>query len=245
MNLFESFLTNSSLDQVLKIAPTATKPVNQYLPPPPACDEKEFLRCVERHQMKIRRDDGVHRHIRFSNPNDCNQWFELLTWPGNICFSGDMGTFVFQRIEDMFRFFRADKNSTSIRINPSYWAQKCEASDRDGIEKFNPDTFKARVSDWLNDLEDGDSIRDEVEDQIMDRADDGEYPAINAAIEFTDNDGHQPFQDFYEVNCREYTYCFLWCCYAIVWGIRQYDQARSRMISERVQAMNGWAKQAV
>jgi len=31
--------------------------------------EDQFLKDVARHQMKVIRDDGTHRHLRFANPN--------------------------------------------------------------------------------------------------------------------------------------------------------------------------------
>lgn len=34
------------------------------------------------------------------------------------------------------------------------------------------------------------------------------------------------FDDTWDWDFREYTAQFLWCCHAIVWGIRQYDKAR-------------------
>ena len=34
------------------------------------------------------------------------------------------------------------------------------------------------------------------------------------------------FQDFYEHNCTDWDYQFLWNCFAIVWGIQQYDKAK-------------------
>jgi hypothetical protein len=34
------------------------------------------------------------------------------------------------------------------------------------------------------------------------------------------------FEDFREVDCEEYTHRFLWCCYALAWGIEKYDAAK-------------------
>jgi hypothetical protein len=34
------------------------------------------------------------------------------------------------------------------------------------------------------------------------------------------------FQDFYEHNCTDWDYQYLWNCFAIVWGIQQYDKAK-------------------
>ena len=29
---------------------------------------------------------------------------------------------------------------------------------------------------------------------------------------------------FMDHTCEEYTYHFVWCCYAIAWGISEYDK---------------------
>src|ERR1051326_8204576 len=71
--------------------------------------EREFLRNVKAHEMTVLRDEGVDRHLRFKAPNTSNQYFDLITWRGSLCFTGDMGTFVFSRIPDMFEFFRDEQ----------------------------------------------------------------------------------------------------------------------------------------
>jgi hypothetical protein len=70
--------------------------------------EEVFLKDVEKHEMKVLLDNGLYRHLRFAATGQYswNQWFEIITWPGKLAYSGDMGTYVFERIEDMFEFFR-------------------------------------------------------------------------------------------------------------------------------------------
>lgn len=222
-----STIKNTGQDNLMaKTAQTARKPRKQYAAPPPACTEREFLSTVANHQMEIVRDDGVNRHLKFSTPGTSNRWFELLTWPGKLCISGDMGTFVFTRLKDMFGFFRSEderiNKSESLRINPGYWAEKCIASDRDGVERFNSDTFKARISEWLDGREASNELRDEVEAEVISWANNGEFRALDAALTFRFK-GALVFENFYEVCCKEYTYSYLWCCYAIARGIQQYD----------------------
>ena len=72
-------------------------------------NEKEFLKCVEKHELKILRDDGVYRHVRLKAPGPINCYqFDLVTWPNFICFDGDGGPFIFANpsLEDMFTNFR-------------------------------------------------------------------------------------------------------------------------------------------
>lgn len=184
------------------------------------CTLEIFSKDVSGHEMIVIQDEGVYRHIRFGRPDDGNMHFNLTTWPHYLCFSGDMGCFVFSRISDMFEFFRCHK------INPSYWSEKLKAVDRgDGFEKYSEELFTSRISDWLDDIEADSDLRESVKDEVLSRADDGEHEAINAAIQF-EHKSRRVFQDFWETNCREHGFRFIWCCHAIVWGISKYDAAK-------------------
>ncbi len=233
MNFTDSLLGKTHLPQVpLTADPPAKKArAPRYSAPKPKCSEKEFLRCVKKHKITIIRDDGISRHIKFADPGNCNQWFELVTWDDKICFSGDMGTYVFQRTEDMFTFFRRHPNDKAkVPINPSYWAEKCQASDRDGIEEWSPEQFKHTVWHWMDDSSATKDDRDEVVNEVISIADDGEWRAMTAAQDFRSENDYQLY-DFWENDCKVFTYRFLWCCYAICWGIQQYDKAKAKALT--------------
>jgi hypothetical protein len=94
--------------------------------------ESEFLNDVASHRMIVIRNDGVNRHIRFKRPQSGTFWLDLITWPGTLCIDGDMGTYVFRRLEDMFEFFRTDrtcgeKDGRTLFINPGYWGEKLQS----------------------------------------------------------------------------------------------------------------------
>lgn len=180
--------------------------------------KKTFLKDVSEHQMTVKRDEGFYRHLRFRKPNSSDSWFDIVTWPGYLCYSGDMGCYVFARLDDMLVFFRSPR----LKINPGYWAEKCEARDRDGITEYSPNTFKERIAEWLDDAEVSAEARRLVGIEVLSRADDGESEARRAVNDF-ESDGFQ-FHDFWETNLHDYTYRFIWCCYALTWGIRQYDR---------------------
>lgn len=59
--------------------------------------ESTFLREVSQHSMTVIRDDGVNRHLRFRRPETNCMGFDLITWAGHLCYTGDMGTYVFSR----------------------------------------------------------------------------------------------------------------------------------------------------
>jgi hypothetical protein len=193
--------------------------------------EQSFLKDVAKHEMTVLRDDGVHRHVRFKQPDSGNMYFDIVTYPHFLVYSGDMGCYVFSRINDMFEFFRGE-NDGPLRINLSYWAEKLEATDKpDGHRQFDPDSLREYVSEWLNESEADDALRERVEDEILAHADDGEVRAYDALHEF-EHEGRLPFQDCYR-NFDEYTLRFTWCCYALAWAIRCYDTQKAKQIRER------------
>lgn len=110
-------------------------------------DKAAFLKEVAAHRMTLIRDDGIYRHLRFRNPETIVGSFDLLTWPGHLCYTGDMGTFVFSRVRDMFDFFRRAPHARSGPIDLRYWAEKCLAQDKHGggITEFAPDLFKEEI----------------------------------------------------------------------------------------------------
>jgi hypothetical protein len=195
------------------------------------CTEAQFLADVAKHAMTVMRDDGVSRHLRFAQPGTRNRQFDLITWAGHLCYTGDMGTFVFARLQDMFEFFREhDKDSgkgQGLAINPGYWAEKLLAIDRSGYREYSADLFREKIAEWLDEVDATQELRDEVDDHVLAYADDGHDAAVRSATEFEHN-GERPLQDLWEVELREYTFHFIWCCYALAWGIRQYDAALNK-----------------
>lgn len=193
------------------------------------CTEELFLSDVENHVMTIIRDDGVNRHVRFGRPDTTDMRFDLITWPGYLCYCGDMGTFVFHRLEDMFTFFRKPKLVATERlyINTGYWGEKCEAVDSvDGIRKYCADSFSEVVNDILDRDEDmTDELRQAVEDEVLSYADDGECAARDAAESFEFN-GESYFRDFWETTLTVKSYRFVWCCYALAWSVAKYDSEK-------------------
>jgi len=205
------------------------------------CTEQQFLKDVATHQMRIVRDDGVHRHLQFRRPESYCMGFDLITWPGYLCYTGDMGTYVFQRLKDMFQFFRTDlehqhlREGQTLAINLGYWGEKLQAADRhDGFRKWSKEKFEKRIREdfdqWLADneltVEQKEEAVGRFEDEIIAGLDDGvQESAYRAAMDF-EVEKQLPFEGWWEVDTEEYTHRFVWCCYALAWGIQQYDNAR-------------------
>lgn len=197
------------------------------------CTHERVLRDVAEHQLTIVRDDDVHRHIRLARPNSSDYYFDIITWPGNLIISGDMGTFAFNRLTDMFCFFRHEGG----HINPGYWAEKLTAAGREGYEEFDGDRTREVIeqyyNEWLEengltkeeDME-GNEIWGEIQRQILDHIDSGdEHRALSGLYDFNYEDFE--FTDVFEYRMKKYTFHYIWNCYAIVWAIQQYDKAKA------------------
>lgn len=209
--------------------------------------EEQFLKEVDRHVMTIKLDTGLYRHLNFSRPKTNCMSFDIVTYPGYLCYSGDMGSFLFSRISDMIEFFRGRHLTGKLDVNPQYWAEKLQSLDRQGgYDEYSPDEFRRYVTDRLKDfrehiemdterLPDHDdaevqakidqkfnALKAAIELDVLSQADEGEREAYEAMRDF-EHDGRLWFPDYYEARFRAYTYRYEWCCYALVWAIRQYD----------------------
>ena len=198
---------------------------------------ERFETEIAEHELTVIRDDGEYRHLRFSRPNTRAMSFDLLTWPGHLCYTGDMGTYVFSRVRDMFEFFRSPKGDWRD-INLGYWAEKALARDRDGVKEFSGEKFAQNIWEALGEsLEDLDltaeqaaEIRDDVNLDVIHQAESqGESAGIAAAMAFR-YESIELFPDFWEVDSTVYTHRYTWCCHAIVWGIAQYDSAKAEAV---------------
>lgn len=198
--------------------------------------KEHFDKDIKEHTMDIIRDDGVHRHLRFSKGGSCFYQFDILTWPGYLCFTGDVGTYVFRRLEDMFRFFRGDD------INLGYWHGKLEGVDQvSGSMNFSEDEFVDTINElylnsWIEEHEEGVSLfsgQEEIEEvraslkEMTDRVE-HEYEAHRYGSEwsFTGAMGTFELDDLWECNFKRFTHRYVWCCYALIWAIKQYDKAK-------------------
>lgn len=214
--------------------------------------EQSFLKDVVNHQMIILRDDGLYRHIRFKRPDSGCMHFDLVTWPGYLSYCGDMGCYVFSRIDDMFGFFRTSKNdwnynrSGGLSINTGYWSEKLRAVDGNrqngSATEFSNEKFERVINEtragWMRECKgcgvsknDRRELWDSVNHEVLWRLDDGHHVAMSAAHDFNHRIGrhHFNFEGLWEHDFTEYTYHFVWCCYALAWGVRTYDDSKERI----------------
>lgn len=214
--------------------------------------EEVFLSDVANHKMTVMLDNGVYRHLRFSS-GSFDQQFDIVTYPWHLVFSGDMGCYVFSRLDDMFEFFRTrPRDKENLYINTGYWGEKLEAVARhNGYHKYNPEfareNVKRRSEEWIEEAElskeDADELRDHLDEEI--NYDDGMHEAYRTIDGFSHKVGEDAywrqdtrslvkskypefktfyFQDIFEWQWEDYTFHYVWCCFAVAWGIKQFDK---------------------
>ena len=208
----------------------------------------QFQRDIAGHTVTVLRDDGLYRHLRCSRDDGsyCMS-FDVVTWPGYLCYSGDMGCFVFTRLSDMFEFFRGRHTAM---IDRGYLAEKAVAADKhDGIREYSEDLFEAAVQGDFDGFTDGwteeakAALWENINDEVLVYKGDGLQRAVEAAqdFQFYDADAGKwttAFHDFWEHRLEDYTPRFWWCCYAIPWAIERYDAARKPSDNGAVQAQD-------
>lgn len=173
--------------------------------------------------MKVLRDDGLYRHLRFAAFETKHAWhwrFDVLTWPGYLALVGDIADgYVFARVEDMLTFFNHP------RINPRYWGEKVVAS-RWPIRKFSEAKFHEAAAtyfeldrSWRPPEELGE-IKAEWDEHLSYHEIGTEDLAIAAAMSFE----HRGFrlEEFYEHDCKEWDIHFLFACFAAQHAAREY-----------------------
>ena len=192
------------------------------------CTEQQFLGDIKNHTLKVIRDEGVYRHLQFRRPGTVCYGFDIVTWPGYLCYTGDMGCFVFSRVEDMLKFFRDEGMGGPLRINPLYWSEKLQATDKDvGHKAFSFERFREVVNQIVAEDKDATEELKEAVKEMFDDCDGKSAEACYMAVTEFEWDNQQYFTDFFEHSLEEYTFHYIWCCYALVWGIRHYDAAQA------------------
>ena len=203
------------------------------------CSEEQFLKDIKNHTMEIIRDEKLYRHISFTRNGSSVYRFDLITWPGYLCITGDCGTYVFRRLTDMFEFFRAEGSRTTKKlvINPHYWGEKLESIGTNaGYRDFDSDHFERRVTEYFHDffvdkcdVAKAECWRD-IEESVLSLSD-NEHEAYDAVRDFSFDtpkymeDFH--FQDFFDGGgTEEYTFHYIWCLYAIAYGVQEYDKQK-------------------
>ena len=189
--------------------------------------ERCFQDDVKNHSMEIVKDDGLYRHIRFSKGSSIVLQFSLVTWPGYLAITGDMGCFVFSRVTDMFEFHRLGESKS---VPYRYWAEKiqCGSSQSPDIAgEFSEQLLRRAMFTEVMSLVRGmeKSERPRAIEELRELYDGVEFTEHNlSCIMGSEICGEYPFHELYEYTLTQESYHFAWCCNAIAWGIKRYDE---------------------
>lgn len=192
-----------------------------------------FQRETAGHEMVVKHDDGLYRHLRFDNPKASGRSpFELITWPYNLVVkAGWTFHFDIDATPDMFVLFR--KTSFSGEINPSYWQEKVRAG-RDETEAFDENLFEQRVKRHVVEaIREGDAPRGigaAVTRDIFEWGDISHEAGARAELDDFRHEGWS-FGETWEWDFSSYTPGFLHCCHAIRRGIDIWDAAKAKTMA--------------
>ncbi len=229
-----------------------------------SCSQERFMQDVGKHCMTILRNDGVDRHVQFRKPGCSAYWFDLVTVPGILMINGDMGTYVFSIVRDMFEFFATDQKYAQVgelRINPCYWSEKLLAVDstsrgRGDIYEFDYEGFMTQVlehyqefyedqikcerearldcegseipqhilDEWAAEAEVRADVLTQIEEELLNGDHLDRDEAHRLLYNFgCDADPEFGFVDSCEWNLKCYRFHFIWCLYAIQYGIQRFQ----------------------
>ena len=206
-----------------------------------------FAKDAAEHVMAVVHESGMHRHLRCAKPGTSCYHFDIVTWPGYLAMTGDMGSWVFSREPDMFGWFRPGCGERGI--NPQYWSEKLvavEKSHRNGMsfEEYDGDACRLTVArhwrDWLRErgpitgaegiaatLDHRRAVR-ELLASIEGAQDANEAGELLNNFDPDDAGGFNPADEYWDWLYAQtrYTFHFLWACHAIVWAIARYDEMK-------------------
>ena len=192
-----------------------------------------FQNATREHELTVIQEDGVYRHLRMGKP-DTRVWsWEIITWPGHLTITGDVGDgFTFARTHDMFDFFDESGyddyyGDGSPFINPGYWAEKLGHAQRGTEKNYSEDVFIDSVRQTLEDVRDCNNPDLDINDYIDQARScaDNEHEARDWARSHTYTLGSD---FFWETDFSAFSEQYLIACYAIATTVRHYKQRDHR-----------------
>lgn len=186
---------------------------------------KRFAGDVEKHTVKVLHDEGLYRHLLCRGSDSWMYWFEIITTPGQLTIRGDMGTYVFARLDDMFEFFGEKE-----RVNSQYWGEKLQASSGP-IKRYSPQVAVKHAKEVLKDALEYRDLTEREEASVKHAFNSEVLPEAADEAHFREsltqfNSYGIRFEDSWEWDLTEYDSRYLWNLYAIVWAIRGYRAAK-------------------
>jgi hypothetical protein len=182
--------------------------------------------------------------------------FELIVKSilNKLTIRGDCGAYTFSRTEDMFYFFQISENDfnyegkQNLSINPGYWSEKLESVDRkndyheydeEQLADYAKSDFDTYWEDKISGIEDEETLAEleqekeemwaEIEEDVLGA--ENEYEAYDRLSRF--KSGDFSFEDI-QSSFKTYTKSYIWCLYAIVWGVQKYFDYKQKQEAANV-----------
>ena len=185
------------------------------------------------HEMTILREDDLYRHLRFKKVDRSEYWFDLITWPGYLTITGDMGCYTFARNPDMFAFFNQNQ------INSSYWAEKCQNGARWELKEHSSDDFKkwlmddfwtySRSMDFAETTAWWKNIKEQLRDIWLATGTQEECGEVLDELSLLKGTPEDHYNDWYEHDWNVYPLQFELCLAAILSGVRTYHRHHAEL----------------
>jgi hypothetical protein len=189
-----------------------------------------FARETRNHQMHVLHEDGLYRHLMFTDPAGGFYRFDLITWPHNLFLRGDGFSFGFAiyPADDIFNMFRGSRHHCGI--NPGYWQEKVTAGK---VRDWSESLFRA----WALEEATKNEARypgavEAVTKQILhsdEHSTEYQGTAEYALASFTHGDFRLRFPHDWEKDFEDYSWEYLFACHAVLFGIVKWDAARKQV----------------
>jgi hypothetical protein len=185
----------------------------------------EIEKDLKNHQVHIKKSDGLYTHYRCRQQDLWCYGFDIITWPGSFCITGDMGTYIFQRTENMMDFM------TSACRSPSYAKEKCVAYSSP-LEVFSFQLFEKDLKERLKNCKEYDNsqanvFEEEIENIIHEIKANSREQDESFCIELLYDSLIYSTYDGDSLDYRELDWVFLWNLEAIQWFLSNKDKVNT------------------
>jgi hypothetical protein len=171
--------------------------------------------------MHIELDQDLHRHLQFRLPDTGMFWYDIVTIPGELIFTGDVGAYVFRREENMLNFFGRTQWNSKPEFR--YWAEKViQPNYTDTTRRYSEEIFKDTIEESLEDADE--EIRKAWREHLEGYDTSHEKTAYEALEDFHHGGYHFNELYLYEFDFHDFTSHFIWACHAILHATNIYRQ---------------------
>ena len=116
---------------------------------------RQFQASTPDHELIVRHDDGLYRHLRMQRPGTSIWSWNVVTWPGYLTIAGDVGGgFTFVREDDMLAFFNTRHygdwfGDGSPTLQADYWAEKLVHACRAAAMTYDARLVRRHINEYL------------------------------------------------------------------------------------------------